>query len=560
MKATRTYIAWTAVTGFLKAALIVAQVLLIAYAIAPVITDHVSFTSRLPIIWALIGVALARVAITTLHERYAHRAADRVVAELRAKVLHHSIARGPRASTDSGAETVTLLTQGLEDLRPYFVRYVPQLILAATVTPATLLVVIIYDWVAGLTILFTIPLIPLFMALVGWMTQSYSTTRLAKMRLLNAEVIDLLAGLPTLRGFGRELGPIARVKVLARSYTKVTMQTLKVAFLSGAVLEFLATLSVALVAVGVGMRLVTGLMVLLPGLVVIMLAPECFHPLRQVGAHFHASADGIAAADAAFDILNSPTLSDGSGELPHPNGRPSPTLQFHDLTVHAPGRDVAAPAALSGVAKPGEITALVGPSGAGKTTAVMAALGLVDPDDGFVSVQLGEESHRVADLSRESWHRWCTWVPQRPAILPATVLQQFDDAEASDAPLLTGGADLPSARLEAAAELTGLGAIVASLPDGWDTFIGHGGYGLSVGQAQRLALTRALVSPTPVMILDEPSAHLDSAAEDAVLAALAALKARGCTVLVVAHRSRLIEVADAVLPVTSTRLEVSARD
>ena len=558
VRAARRYIIFTAVTGFVQAGLIIAQVLLIAHAIAPVITDGASLSSRLPFVWALAGVVLARVVTTIAHERYAHRAADDVVAELRSAVLRHAIAMGPRAGTERGSEVVTLITQGLEDLRPYFVRYVPQLILAATVTPATLIVVFLYDWVAGLTILFTIPLIPLFMALVGWMTQSYSTTRLAKMRRLNAEVIDLLTGLPTLRGFGRELGPIARVKVIAQAYTRVTMQTLKVAFLSGAVLEFLATLSVALVAVGVGMRLVSALIALLPGLVVIMLAPECFQPLRQVGAHFHASADGIAAADVAFELLAQPVLADGTREAPAPDGR-APAIEFSALSVAAPGRDLLAPARLTGRAEPGTLTALMGASGSGKTTAIMAVLGLVRPAAGGVRVEFASGEHAdVADLTRESWHRWCTWVPQRPSIIPGRVIDQFAASETSEAPLLAG-AELPSARLEDAAAMTGFDEVIAELPAGWDTVIGHGGYGLSVGQAQRLALTRALVEPTPVMLLDEPSAHLDAAAERHVLASLTALKDQGATVIVVAHRPTLIHLADVVIDVTSESAATLAR-
>ncbi|MDO5699923.1 MAG: thiol reductant ABC exporter subunit CydD [Bowdeniella nasicola] len=542
VRAARRSIIFSAVTGFAQAALIVAQAILIAHAITPVITSGASFSSRIPTLQALGAVILARVLLTFVHDRFAHRSADRVVAELRSKVFAHVVARGPRATVAPGADVVTLATQGLEDLRPYFVNYVPQLLLAVTVTPATLLVVFFYDWVAGLTILFTIPLIPVFMALVGWMTQSYSTTKLARMRSLNAEVIDLLAGLPTLRGFGRELGPITRVKVLAATYTKVTMQTLRVAFLSGAVLEFLTTLSVALVAVGVGMRLVSGLMTLLPGLVVIMLAPECFQPLRQVGAHFHDSADGVAAADATLDLLATPVPSEGSISAPEPSAPgAAATLTFENLTVRAPGRALEAPAALSGMARPGAITALVGESGAGKTTAVMAALGVIEPSSGRVALSFSDGTARaVHELTWESWHRWCTWVPQRPTIAPGTILDQFSEA-----------GEHASAQLRAAAQTTGFADVVAELPEGWLTRVGHGGLGLSVGQRQRLALTRALAEPTPVMIFDEPSAHLDAASEQAVLRTLMSLRERGATVLVVAHRPALMALADERLEVRS---------
>ncbi|MDO5727967.1 MAG: ATP-binding cassette domain-containing protein, partial [Bowdeniella nasicola] len=349
----------------------------------------------------------------------------------------------------------------------------------------------------------------------------------------NAEVMDLLAGLATLRGFNRERGPIARVKQLASAYTRVTMQTLKVAFLSGAVLEFLTTLSVALVAVTVGMRLVYGNVGLLPALIVIMLAPEVFQPLRQVGAHFHASADGLAAADAAFALLETELPSPGTQVITAPED--GLHVRFADLSVQAPGRQVRAPANLHGSAHPGQITALTGTSGAGKTTAVMALLGLVQPSGGAVLIN---EDYRVQDLDTTAWHRLCTWVPQRPAVLPGTVLSQFGVQDV-DAQLLTAAAD------------TGFDTVVAHLPDGWHTQLGHGGLGLSVGQRQRLALTRALVSPSPIMIFDEPSAHLDAASEQAVLTTLKQLRDRGHTVIVVAHRASLTATADAVIAVRS---------
>lgn len=543
VRAARNYITLTAITGFVQAALIIAQVVLIGYAIAPVIAAGASFSSRLPIIAALAIVMSARMALTFVHERYAHRAADRVVADLRSQVLTHVVAAGPRAELPEGNNTLTLLSQGLEDLRPYFVRYIPQLLLAATVTPTAVATMVWFDWIAGVLVIGTIPLIPLFMALVGWMTESYSTSRLAQMRTLNAEVMDLLAGLGTLRGFGRERGPIARVKQLAGAYTRVTMQTLKVAFLSGAVLEFLTTLSVALVAVTVGMRLVYDNVALLPALIVIMLAPEVFQPLRQVGAHFHASADGVAAANAAFAILATPLVPSGTKTLSSAPEAPV-SIRFDDLTVRAVSRGVDAPANLCGTAKPGEITALVGPSGAGKTTAVMALLGLVEPHRGAVVI---DEEHTAIELEKTAWHARCTWVPQRPAVLPGTVLDQFNLTEVSP-------------ELEQAALATGFHEVIAALPERWQTRLGHGGLGLSVGQRQRLALTRALIAPSAVMIFDEPSAHLDAASEQAVLTTLQRLRAAGKTVIVVAHRASLVARADAVIAVENRALKQVSAD
>jgi len=231
------------------------------------------------------------------------RAAAAAVCELRERVVDASITLGPRWRATHGAETTTLLSTGLEDLRPYFVAFLPQLVLVCTVTPAALGVILLLDFWSAVIALLVIPLIPLFMVLIGRFTQSASDEKLASMKRLSAQLLDLISGLPTLRALGRERAPRPHLRALGEANTKATMSTLRVAFLSGGVLEFLTTLSVALVAVEVGMRLVFGHMSLFDGLAVIMLAPEVFEPLRQVGAQFHASANGVTASRAAFDII-----------------------------------------------------------------------------------------------------------------------------------------------------------------------------------------------------------------------------------------------------------------
>lgn len=544
-RATRRYIALTTLTGVLLAALVVAQALLIAHAVAPVIDGDAGWPQAAPLVGWLVLVVLGRVAVTVLQESLAHRAARDVIAELREGVLRRAVALGPRAVPET-RELSALVTRGLDDLEPYFVRYLPQLLLAATLTPATLVVVLRLDLVSAVIVAGTIPLVPVFMWLIGVLTQRHTEERLTAMQQLGAQLLDLLAGLTTLKALGRERGPVRRVRELGAAYTRTTMGTLRVAFLSGAVLEFVATIAVALVAVSVGMRLVYGGLDLVTGLAVLMLAPEAYRPIREVGAQFHASADGLAAADRAFAVLEQP--------LPPAGTSPAPAVGevlLDGVTVRAPGRAVLAPDGLTGRVRRGRITALVGPSGAGKTTTALVALGLLRPGTGRVLL-VPETSGStpaadpvdLAEVDPASWHRQVTWVPQRPMLTPGTITQTVlgSDGEVGE-------------QARAAARSAGLDEVLDTLPQGWQTVVGHGGTGLSLGQRQRLALTRALVERRPFVVLDEPTAHLDATSEGHVLDVVRELRAAGCGVLVIAHRPGLVALADDVVEVHSSPAE-----
>jgi ATP-binding cassette subfamily C protein CydD len=542
----------TTAFGTVTAGLVIAQALLVAAVLAPVVSSGATLGDVAGHLRWLAAVVVARAVVNGLQERYAHRAATRVVTSLRGQVLEHAAGLGPRwLATGQGVDVVTLATRGLDDLEPYLVRYLPQLLLAVTVTPATLVVVFGLDWISAVIVVVTIPLVPLFMILVGQLTQSYSERRLAVMQRLGSQVLDLLAGLPTLRAFGRERGPVARVRQLGEAYTRSTMKTLRVAFLSGMVLELLTTLSVALVAVGVGLRLVYGQVDLEVAIAVLVLAPEVYLPIRQIGVQFHASTDGITAAQKAFAVIEEPLRPRGTVAAPD---LARSTVTLSGVGVVAPGRDVSAPSGLTASIAPGRVVALTGASGSGKTTTVLALLGLVSPDAGTVQV----DGTDLATVDLETWWRQIAWLPQRSALPPGSIRATLDAARRSVSP---GDPDDTAAATARAMRLTGLDAVVAALPDGLDTVLGQGGVGLSVGQRQRVALTAALLGDEPLVVLDEPTAHLDALAEDQVLASLAALREAGRTVLVVAHRPSLVALADDVVEVTSsprTRDEVDA--
>ena len=544
--AARRYIAITALLGGATAVLVVVQAVLISRSVSPVVTSRAALgTVALPV-GLLALVMAARAAVLYVQEALAHRAATRTIIELRRRVLEHAAALGPRWAAEHGSDTATLLTRGLNDLEPYFTRYLPQLILAATVTPLTGLILLVEDLPSAVAVACTIPLIPVFMILIGRLTQHHSEERLEAMERLGGQVLDLLAGLPTLKALGREAGPAGRVRALGRAYNMATMQALRVAFLSGAVLEFITTLSVAIVAVQVGFRLLFGHMDLATALLVIMIAPEVYQPLRQVGFHFHASANGVAAANAVFEVLGAPLP--GRGTLPAPD-LSSAVIEIEDLGVAARGSW--APAGLTARIRPGRLVALAGSSGAGKTTTSQVLLSLLPADRGAVRV-VGPAGDAV-DLSQidpATWWAQIAWVPQRPVIVPDTVLANVIGPDRA-AELDGAQPEERLPRLCTAARATGLDEVVSALARGWRTRVGQGGVGLSVGQRQRLSLTRALMSDAPLVVLDEPTAHLDAASEAHVLEGVEMLRSQGHTVVVVAHRAALLARADDVIEVSS---------
>ena len=548
-RSARRYIAATAVTGMVTAVLVVAQAFLISGAVSRVTSEGASPTSVRGLVMALGAVVVARALVVLLQETHAHRSATGTIVELRRLVLEHAAQLGPRWQALHGAETATLVTRGLDDLEPYFTRYLPQLVLAATVTPATVLVLITQDWPAAVAVVCTLPLIPIFMILIGRMTQSVSQERLETMRVLGDQVLDLISGLPTLKALGRERGPAERVRSLGGAYRRTTMSTLRIAFLSGAVLEFITTLSVAIIAVEIGFRLVAGRMDLFTGLLVLMVAPEVYQPLRQVGFQFHASANGVAAAESVFEVLETPVPKRGT--LPAPDLRTA-GIELDAVSVAA--RGTWAPAGLSATIRPGGLVALIGQSGAGKTTATQILLGLMPADRGHVRI-VPDSGHApqggavdLSEIDPATWWEQIAWVPQRPTITPGTVLDNV-------APGASVGDGVPD-ELAEAARATGFDEVVTTLPQGWETTVGSGGAGLSVGQRQRLALTRALYSTAPLVVMDEPTAHLDAASEAHVLTAVRALHASGRTVVVIAHRPALIALAEQAVVVESRPMQV----
>nr|WTB32408.1 thiol reductant ABC exporter subunit CydD [Streptomyces sp. NBC_00830] len=527
-RATRLFLAAVVALGVVGAALVITQAMLIAEVVVGGFEDGLTVPGlRTPLI-LLVAVALGRGLVSWLTELAAYRASAAVKAELRGRLLDRAAALGPDwLSGQRTGSLVALATRGVDALDDYFARYLPQLGLAVVVPVAVLARIVTEDWVSAAIIVVTLPLIPLFMILIGWATQSRMDRQWQLLSRLSGHFLDVVAGLPTLKVFGRAKAQAESIRTITSQYRRATLRTLRIAFLSSLALELLATLSVALVAVTIGMRLVHGELDLYTGLVVLILAPEAYLPIRQVGAQYHAAAEGLSAAEEIFAILETEPRAGGTADVP-----PSLRLELEGVTVRHEGRAEPSLDGASLVVGEGETVALVGPSGVGKSTLLNVVLGFAAPDEGRIRVG-GVD---LATLAPERWRERIAWVPQRPQLFAGTIAENVRLARP----------DADDSAVMAALRDAGAYDFVAELPDGAQTRLGEDGAGLSAGQRQRLALARAFLADRPLLLLDEPTASLDGETEAGIVEAVQRLAA-GRTVLLVVHRPALLSVADRVV-------------
>ncbi|MCC9711883.1 thiol reductant ABC exporter subunit CydD [Streptomyces sp. MNU76] len=520
-RATRLFLAASVVLGTIGAALLVLQAVAIADVVVGTFQDGRDLASLRDPLLLLAGVSAGRAAVAWLTETAAHRASAAVKSHLRERLLAHATALGPDyVAAQRSGELATLATRGVDALDDYFGRYVPQLALSVVVPVVVLARIVTADWLSAAIIAATLPLIPLFMVLIGLATQHRMDRQWRSLSRLSHHFLDVVAGLPTLKIFGRARAQATAIRRITDEYRRATLRTLRIAFVSSFALELLSTLSVALVAVSIGLRLVEGGLDLHTGLLVLVLAPEAYAPIRAVGVHYHASVEGLTAAGKIFDVLETPLPRRGTADVPDLSTAP---ITITGLTVTRPGRSAPAVDDLSLTIRPGETLALTGPSGAGKTTVLSVLLGFTSATAGTVTV--GDRN--LADIDPEQWHRHIAWVPQHPHLVAGTVADNVRLArpEATDAEVRRALAD----------------AHALDLPT--DLPLGEGGAGLSAGQRQRLALARAFVSDRPLVLLDEPTAHLDAENESAVANAVRRLSATH-TVVLTAHRPALVALAD----------------
>jgi len=539
-RATRTFLFVSIALGVLSALLIVAQAWLLADIVAGAFLHGRSRAQLHEPLVALLFVVLARAIVAWGAELAAARSSARAKSQLRGALLERVAGLGLDSSRkERTGELAILASRGIDALDGYFSLYLPQLFLAVIVPLVVLAAVVSQDWISAAIIAVTIPLIPLFMALVGATTRERMDQQFNTLERLAGHFLDVVAGLPTLKVFGRAKAQAMSIREITERYRIAAISTLRVTFLSSLILELVATISVALVAVAIGLRLLDGHLGLKAALFVLVLAPEAYLPLRQLGANYHASAEGVTAAEQVFAVLERPRA---------PRGRrtsvPDPAmsgLAVEGLQVTYPGRSEPALDGVSLTVEPGEVLAIGGPSGCGKSTLLSVLLGLVTPERG--SVHVGEAD--LADLDMEAWRAQLAWVPQRPHLFASSIAEN----------VRLGRSDASRAEVQAAISAAGLADAVANLPSGLETVLGDRGAGLSAGERQRIALARAFLRDAPLLLLDEPTAGLDGQTEDEVLDAVRRLS-QGRTVVLVSHRPALFALADRVISLA--RVEVAA--
>lgn len=531
-RSSRGFFVLIGVIGFAQTLTIVAFAWFLTQGIVAAIAGT-AWEDLAPTLLALGVTVLVRGLLIWARDAASARAAARVESELRDHLMDAVDQLGPDwLATRNTAQLAMTAGRGLDALDAYFGRYLPQLVLTAIATPVIIAVMWWEDWLSGLTVLLTIPLIPIFMVLIGLATRAVQQRQWQTLGHLAARFSDTVHGLSTLKVFGRQHRAADSMSEVTNQYRRETMKVLRVSFLSGFALEFLASIAVAIIAVSIGFRLLDGSLALTVGLFVLLLAPEAYLPLRQVGVQFHAAAEGVAATDDIFAVLDAARTAPApaaSAAASAPSAGSS--LVVEELAVRR-GERVLPP--VSFTAAGGAVVLLEGPSGAGKSS-ILAALRAAAPYDGSARW----DGVEVRDLAPAAW---LAWAGQSPGLVSGTVAEN-----------VALGQNQPDAALIARALSL---ACADEIAPGRE--LGVHGAGLSGGQAQRVAVARAfyryLVGDAAVIALDEPSAALDAATEGRLWAGLRSLADQGAVVILVSHRASAREIADAVVAVVASEV------
>jgi len=525
---------------------LIGQAALLARVIDLVFLGRQTLAAVAPLLVALLLVALARAALAWAGDVAAQDVSAGVRAPLRARLIRRIFARGPLALVgERSGELANTIVGGVESLDAYYSQYLPQAAIAALVPTAILVVVMPIDTLSGVLLLITAPLIPIFGALVGSMSTESSRAQWSALSQFSAHFLDVLQGLTTLKLFGRSRRQAEVIARLGEDYRHATMKTLRVAFLSALTLELVATLSVAVIAVEIGLRLLYGQIAFDRALFVLLLAPEFYLPLRALGAKFHAAMSGVTASERIFETLGdeapqpAEANSGAVGSAAPSGGRVAPTLSFAGVRYTYPGASHPALADVSFSVPAGALVAIVGPSGAGKSTLVNLLLRFAEPDAGGILV----DGAPLAAMDARAWRGRVSWIGQRPYL--------FHDSVAENIRLARPEATAEDVRR--AAHAAQADDFIGALPQGYETPVGEQGARLSGGQAQRIALARAFLRDAPLLLLDEPTAQLDPEHEERITETVARLT-RGRTALVIAHRLSTVVAADHIIVLDAGRV------
>jgi len=535
--AVRGLLAFLILTGMTTAVVVVVEAVLIARVVAGAFLEGEtleSLTGELVTVAVLIAV---RALLSWLREVLANRVAAGVKSDLRRRYLRTLLDRGVHEIARLRAgEVATRTLHGLDALDAYFARYLSQIALAAAVPLAIILWVVLTDWVSALIFLLTVPLIPVFMVLIGSASEQRVAAKWQTLQSLSGRFLDMVQGLPTLRVFGNATARLPQIRRISEAYRRETMGVLRVAFLSALALELIATISTALVAVGIGLRVIEGGLLFEPALAVLILAPEVYLPLRRVAVEFHAAMEGVTAAGEILDALNDPA---SVVEKPGIDlaGR---TITFRSVGYSYPGSEESSLHDISLEIRPGERIAVIGSTGSGKSTLAGLLLRFAEPTTGHLEI----DGDPIAGSDPEIWRSQISWMSQDPYLFPGSVADN----------IRFGSPKAPLRDVYTAAQVAGALGFVEDLPDGFDTQLRENGKTLSAGQRRRIALARALLRPAPLLILDEPSANLDPDSRAAIRAAIAEA-ARTRTVITVAHDLALAKEADRIVVIAEGRTQ-----
>ena len=531
--------------GFLAGIIIVAQAWVLAYLVDGVFLQGMRLTDATPHLLFLVGLALTRFLLTWGSESAGKHLAVQVKTDLRARLVRHMLALGPLfTSEERSGELTNTLTTGIEALDAWFSQYLPQVALAVIMPLTILLAVLPNDLLSGIVLLLTAPLIPFFMILIGSAAESLTQKQWTTLSRLAAHFLDIIQGLTTLKLFGRARDQIRIIARISDDYRRTTMGVLRVAFLSALVLEMLATISVAVIAVEIGIRVMRGHMDFFSAFFILILAPDFYQPLRLLGSRFHAGMDGVAAAQRIFDILEKKPLAPPTSEsIPpksnHPRQLAHLPIRFQHIRVHYQDGQRRALDDITFEIHPGQHIALVGPSGAGKSTIAHLLMRFLPPTSGRILI--GE--HPLDTIPPPIWRQHIAWMPQQPYLFNSSIADN----------IRLGRPDADMDEIIRAARQAFAHEFIQALPQGYATPVGERGARLSGGQAQRIALARAFLRNAPLVILDEPTAHLDPDTEEQIQQAIQALIA-GRTALIIAHRLHTIRAAHRILVMEQGRI------